>query len=85
MFLKLATLQHINCITHEGKVLVFATDADGGVWYTVRRDGFEPVPASAVAAVAAGAPPPNWEDFVRLELPNDKLAIPPWPLKSAPG
>lgn len=49
MFLALANLRHINSVTHEGKVLVFATDADGTVWYTVRRDGFEFKPASAAS------------------------------------
>ncbi|HNN94963.1 MAG TPA: LamG domain-containing protein, partial [Pseudomonadota bacterium] len=35
------TVKHINSITHEGKVLVFATDSAGRVWYTVKQDGFE--------------------------------------------
>ena len=39
MFLQLDQLQHVNCITHEGKVVLFATTADGKFWYTVKQDG----------------------------------------------
>lgn len=35
------TVKHINSITHEGKVLVLATDSAGRVWYAVKQDGFE--------------------------------------------
>lgn len=35
------SLEHINSITHDGKVLVFALGSDGTIFYTVRVDGFE--------------------------------------------
>jgi len=34
-------LDFINSITHDGKVLVFATSANGTIYYTVRSTGFE--------------------------------------------
>lgn len=34
-------LKHLNSIAHEGKVVVFATAADGQIYYSVRQDGFE--------------------------------------------
>ncbi len=71
MFLALAGLQHINSITHEGKLLVFATDGQGLIWYSVRRDGFEAPQAQGTAASAAPATPRVWEDFAPLQLPNE--------------
>ena len=41
MFIAKDKIQHLNSITHEGKVVVFATDADGKIFYTVKQDGFE--------------------------------------------
>ncbi|MDJ0796847.1 MAG: RICIN domain-containing protein [Calothrix sp. MO_167.B12] len=32
---------HVNSIAHEGKILVFGTTADGKIYYTVKRSGFE--------------------------------------------
>ena len=41
MLLPLKQLKHINAITHEGKLLLFATDSSGTIWYSVKQDGFE--------------------------------------------
>lgn len=73
MFLALANLRHINSVTHEGKVLVFATDANGTVWYTVRRDGFEFKQASA-ASTSTPVTPETWENFSRLAFPDEKFS-----------
>ena len=32
---------HVNTIAHEGKILVLGTTADGKIYYTVKRSGFE--------------------------------------------
>ncbi len=34
-------IAHLNAIAHEGKVVVFGTDIDGAIHYTVRQSGFE--------------------------------------------
>lgn len=36
MLLQQEKLQHLNSIAHEGKVVVFATDADGEIHYTIK-------------------------------------------------
>ena len=41
MYLLKDKLQHISTITHEAKIVVFATDAEGKIFYTVKQDGFE--------------------------------------------
>lgn len=41
MFIPQEKLQHINSITHEGKVVIFATDSDGKIYYTIKQDGYE--------------------------------------------
>ncbi|MEA5527729.1 hypothetical protein [Nodularia spumigena] len=41
MYLTKDKLQHLNTVTHEGKIVVLATDADGVISYTVKQDGFE--------------------------------------------
>ncbi|NEQ88987.1 MAG: hypothetical protein F6K26_56655, partial [Moorea sp. SIO2I5] len=32
---------HVNTIAHEGKIVVLGTTADGKIYYTVKRSGFE--------------------------------------------
>lgn len=73
MFLALDKLQHLNSITHEGKVLVFATDAAGKVWYTVRRDGFEQTQAAGATNNQVAEKPENWEKFEPLDFPNEAV------------
>lgn len=34
-------IRHINTVTHDGKVVVFGTAADGSIYYSVKRSGFE--------------------------------------------
>ncbi len=41
MKLSKENLSHINTISHDGKVLLFGTDNEGIVWYTVKQSGFE--------------------------------------------
>ena len=48
------TVKHINSITHEGKVLVFATDSAGRVWYTVKQDGFGQQPQNRTLRYQGG-------------------------------
>ena len=54
----------VTSVTHEGKVVVFATRPDGSVQYTVKQSGFEDT-----VAFAAGAEP-GWEDWKSLALPQ---------------
>ncbi|MEL6165790.1 MAG: hypothetical protein AAFR37_19245, partial [Cyanobacteria bacterium J06628_3] len=67
MFLKKEKLQHINSITHEGKVVVFATDAEGKIHYTIKQDGFEDSYLNSPPEERTG-----WEDWQELELPNEE-------------
>ncbi|MFZ6184991.1 LamG-like jellyroll fold domain-containing protein [Nannocystis pusilla] len=53
----------VTTVTHEGKVLVFATRADGRVQYTVKQSGFEDTVAMT------GDARPGWEPWRDLELP----------------
>jgi Concanavalin A-like lectin/glucanases superfamily len=64
MHLPKEKLQHINSITHEGKVLVLGTDTDGKIWYTVRQDGFEDSALNGKTQVA------GWENWQELPLPG---------------
>ena len=65
MLSELNDVQHISTITHEGKVLVFATTGDGRVWYIVRKDGFEQTNSRLE----------SWEDAKELFFPGaDKWA-----------
>lgn len=59
------TLKHINSITHEGKVVVFATDSEGKIWYTVKQDGFENNSLNPASGQS-----PGWENFNPLTLPD---------------
>lgn len=67
MLLKKEKLQHINSITHEGKVVVFATDAQGKIHYTIKQDGFEDSYLNASPENRTG-----WEKWQELELPNEQ-------------
>jgi len=66
MYLTQQNLQHINSITHEGKVLVFATDATGKISYTVKQDGFEDSYLNTPPDQRTG-----WESWKSLEFPNE--------------
>lgn len=67
MLLKKEKLQYISSITHEGKVVVFATDAQGKIHYTIKQDGFEDSYLNASPENRTG-----WEDWEELELPNEQ-------------
>jgi Concanavalin A-like lectin/glucanases superfamily len=66
MYLTKEKLQHINTISHEGKVVLVATDADGKIWYTIKQDGFEDSYLNTPAELRTG-----WEGWQQLELPNE--------------
>ncbi|HEY9298945.1 MAG TPA: LamG domain-containing protein, partial [Phormidium sp.] len=61
------TCRHLNSVTHEGKVIVVATDADGGLWYTVKQDGFEDSYLSTPESQRTG-----WENWQALTFPNER-------------
>ena len=54
MFLSKTDCRHINSITHKGRVVVFATDAQGQVHYTIRQDGYEDAYPYANIAILFG-------------------------------
>ncbi|VXD25271.1 LamG-like jellyroll fold domain-containing protein [Planktothrix paucivesiculata] len=56
------TNHYINCITHEGKVVLFGTAPDGKIYYTVKRDGYEDNPDYDNN---------GWENWSQLEFPNE--------------
>jgi hypothetical protein len=60
-------LQHLNSITHEGKVVVLATDTDGNISYTVKQDGFEDSYLNTPEADRTG-----WETWQALEFPDEE-------------
>ncbi|MFB8796399.1 MAG: LamG-like jellyroll fold domain-containing protein [Microcoleus sp.] len=66
MYLTKEKLQHINTISHEGKVVIVATDADGKIWYSVKQDGFEDSYLNTPPDQRTG-----WETWQQLELPNE--------------
>ncbi|MEX6778547.1 LamG domain-containing protein [Limnospira fusiformis] len=66
MYLTKDKLQHISTITHEGKVVVFGTDTEGKVFYTVKQDGFEDSYLNTPADQRTG-----WETWQPLEFPNE--------------
>ncbi|MBE9028355.1 LamG domain-containing protein [filamentous cyanobacterium LEGE 11480] len=66
MLLSKANIQHVNSVTHEGKVVVVATGTDGGIWYTVKQDGFENNYLTQQPEQRTG-----WEDWELLVLPDD--------------
>ncbi|MEL7068370.1 MAG: hypothetical protein AAGN15_06905 [Cyanobacteria bacterium J06581_3] len=66
MLLPLQQLKHANAITHEGKLLLFATDNSGKIWYSVKQDGFEDNALEQTTQVT------GWENWQALELPADE-------------
>lgn len=66
MYLTKEKLQHINTISHEGKVVLLATDADGKIWYSVKQDGFEDSYLNTPPDQRTG-----WESWQELEFPNE--------------
>lgn len=66
MFLAKDSLVHINSISHEGKVVVVATDSAGNLFYSVRQDGFEDSYLSTLPEQRTG-----WEPWQALELPAE--------------
>ncbi|MEL6492447.1 MAG: hypothetical protein AAFQ95_21055 [Cyanobacteria bacterium J06621_3] len=66
MLLPLQQLKHANAITHEGKLLLFATDNSGKIWYSVKQDGFEDNALEQTTQIK------GWENWQTLELPADE-------------
>lgn len=60
-------VKHIHCVTHEGKVVLVGTDEDGGLWYTVKQDGFEDNYLEQTEEFRTG-----WEDWKKLALPGEE-------------
>ncbi|MCF2149779.1 RICIN domain-containing protein [Desmonostoc muscorum LEGE 12446] len=54
------SIQHINSVTHEGKVVIVGTAIDGKIYYTVKQDGYEDTHNST-----------RWENWKTLEFPNE--------------
>lgn len=67
MLHRIEKLQHINSIAHEGKILLFGTDADGQIHYTVKQDGFEDSYLNESPDQRTG-----WEDWKKLDFPNEE-------------
>ncbi|HEX2912205.1 MAG TPA: LamG-like jellyroll fold domain-containing protein [Chloroflexia bacterium] len=65
MHLSDSRFQFISSITHEGKVLVFGTDSDGKVYYTVKQDGYETNYGQGKTQLL------GWEDAKLLDFPNE--------------
>lgn len=65
MLLPKEKIKHLNSITHEGKVVVFATDTDGQIWYTIKQDGFEDTYINKSPENRTG-----WEEWQTLPLPG---------------
>lgn len=55
-------IRHLNTITHDGKVVIVGTAADGTLYYSVKRGGFEDT------ALLEGADPFGFEDWKKLRL-----------------
>ncbi|MEQ9372846.1 MAG: LamG-like jellyroll fold domain-containing protein [Coleofasciculus chthonoplastes F3-SA18-01] len=66
MLLQKEKLQYLNSIAHEGKVVVFATDAEGQIHYTIKQDGFEDSYLNTPPDQRTG-----WEQWKLLEFPNE--------------
>ncbi len=66
MYLAQDKIQHINTVSHEGKVVVFGTDSAGKIFYTVKQDGFEDSYLNTPADQRTG-----WETWQTLELPKE--------------
>ncbi|KAA3663680.1 MAG: hypothetical protein DWQ04_09550, partial [Chloroflexi bacterium] len=61
------SLKYINCISHEGKVVVFGTNIEGDIWYTVKQDGFEDS-----YLIHGQENPSGWEQWKKLEIPHEE-------------
>jgi hypothetical protein len=59
-------IKHLNSVTHEGKVVTFATDTNGKIWYTVKQDGFEDSYLNTPEKDRTG-----WENWKELQFPNE--------------
>ncbi len=66
MYLTAQNLQHANSITHEGKIVVLATDSEGKISYTVKQDGFEDSYLNTPAEQRTG-----WENWQTLEFADE--------------
>ncbi len=73
MLLEKAKIQHINTISHESKVVVFGTDSDGKIWYTVKQDGFEDSYLNVPAEQRTGWE--NWQELIFPDEIDDKSVI----------
>lgn len=73
MLLQKAKIQHINTISHESKVVVFGTDSDGKIWYTVKQDGFEDSYLNVPAEQRTGWE--NWQELIFPDETDDKSVI----------
>jgi hypothetical protein len=56
---------HLNSITHEGKIVIIATDDKGALWYSIKQDGFEDTYLQADPAQRTG-----WEEWREVPLPG---------------
>lgn len=65
MLLTKEKLQHVNTIAHEGKVVVFATDAEGKIHYIIKQDGFESLLFSSHVSKSLGS-----RAIIPLEFPS---------------
>ncbi|MDP5339492.1 MAG: LamG domain-containing protein [Nodularia sp. (in: cyanobacteria)] len=66
MLVKQEQIQYINSITHAGKVVLFGTDSQGKVWYTIKQDGFEDSYLNTPPEERTG-----WENWQVLDFPNE--------------
>jgi hypothetical protein len=64
--LKLDNLQYISSVSHEGKIILVASDATGKLWYSIKQDGFEDSYLNTPPELRTG-----WENWKVLELPNE--------------
>jgi hypothetical protein len=66
MLLQQKQIQYINSITHAGKVVLFGTDTQGKVWYSIKQDGFEDSYLNTPPEQRTG-----WENWQELDFPNE--------------
>ncbi|MEA5581229.1 LamG-like jellyroll fold domain-containing protein [Nodularia harveyana UHCC-0300] len=59
-------IQYVNSITHAGKVVLFGTDTQGKVWYSIKQDGFEDSYLNTPPEQRTG-----WENWQELDFPNE--------------
>lgn len=64
MFLPKEKFQHINSISHEGKIVIFGTDANGTISYTIKQDGFEDSYGHTEVT--------GWENWQVLDFPQEE-------------